>query len=116
MAGPVGRSRYLHQVRELTADATVLAADDRPDALDELPAHGPWRAHYHAPLRVEPLPPLTSTTEVTRKAVATLGLERPHLELETYTWSVLPRAKARAGVESDERLHASEVHNLLLTL
>jgi hypothetical protein len=46
------------------------------------------------PLHHEPAPPLTATTQVLRDAVAAVraaphGTEA-HLDVETYTWSVLP--------------------------
>ncbi|WP_106178915.1 metabolite traffic protein EboE [Prauserella shujinwangii] len=88
--------RYLHQVRELTGTGDVLAADDLPEALDRLPARGPWRVHFHVPLHASPEPPLTSTTGVLRDAVAALaegGGPLPHVEVETYTWNVLPAAQ-----------------------
>ncbi|MFI6024241.1 metabolite traffic protein EboE [Amycolatopsis magusensis] len=81
--------RYLHQVRELAEDGTVLASDDLPEASAELPAHGPWRVHFHMPLHAAPPAPLTSTTDVLTTVFAELAGE-PHIEVETYTWSVLP--------------------------
>jgi len=81
--------RYLHQVRELSASGEVLAADDLPDALEELPAAGPWRVHFHVPLHAEPQRPLTSTTGVIRAAVAAVPADTL-IEVETYTWDVLP--------------------------
>ncbi|MBI9115583.1 metabolite traffic protein EboE [Sanguibacter sp. YZGR15] len=95
--------RYIHQVRERTEAGPVLAADDLPAALgdehgdatgDALPGTGPWRVHFHVPLHHEPAPPLAATTDVLRAAVRAVvatphGLEA-HLDVETYTWSVLP--------------------------
>ena len=88
--------RFLHQTRELDG-AGLLARDDLPDALtghDALPGEGPWRVHFHVPLHAEPDPPLRSTRDVLVATLeALLGGEHPrtdHLELETYTWSVLP--------------------------
>ncbi|EHR49797.1 sugar phosphate isomerase/epimerase [Saccharomonospora marina XMU15] len=86
--------RYLHQVRELLPDGRVLACDDLPQALAELPAIGPWRVHFHVPLHAAPQPPLTSTTDVLAESLAAVaehaGPRRPHVEVETYTWNVLP--------------------------
>jgi hypothetical protein len=87
--------RYLHQVRERSATGEVLAADDLDDALAELPGEGPWRVHFHVPLHARPRAPLTSTTDVLTDAVAALatsGRPLPHVEVETYTWTVLPDA------------------------
>lgn len=86
--------RYLHQVRELEPDGTVLTADDLPQALGELPGRGPWRIHFHMPLHLVPAPPLETTAAVLEAAVAEAGTlpyaEEVHLDIETYTWSVLP--------------------------
>jgi sugar phosphate isomerase/epimerase len=84
--------RFLHQTRT----AAGHAADDLNEALAAgLP--GPWRVHYHVPLHAAPQPPLYATTDVLRSALAALvGGERAlcdHLEVETYTWNVLPPAQ-----------------------
>ncbi|WP_247826673.1 metabolite traffic protein EboE [Arthrobacter antioxidans] len=85
--------RYIHQVRE-AAPAGVLRSDDLPEALDVLPARGPWRVHFHLPLHYQPEPPLTTTTSVLRIAVEAVAAmphgSDAHLDIETYTWSVLP--------------------------
>lgn len=80
--------RYLHQVRELRPDGVVLAADDLPAR--ELPGQGPWRVHYHVPLHWEPLrsEPVHSTRDVVQAVLDAVDCE--HIEVETYTWSVLP--------------------------
>jgi sugar phosphate isomerase/epimerase len=86
--------RYLHQVRELAADGTIAKADDLPEALTGLPAQGPWRVHFHVPLHAQPPAPLRSTTEVLRSALVEVREREPdglpHVEVETYTWNVLP--------------------------
>ncbi|MBM7503446.1 metabolite traffic protein EboE [Agromyces aurantiacus] len=85
--------RYLHQVRE-HASAGVIRVDDLPEALDDLPAAAPWRVHFHVPLHLEPEAPLSSTTDVLRAALAAVREVQPvdqlHVDVETYTWSVLP--------------------------
>ncbi|MFI9006055.1 metabolite traffic protein EboE [Actinosynnema sp. NPDC053489] len=84
--------RYLHQVRE-DDPAGVLAADDLPEALADLPAAHPWRVHFHVPLHARPAAPLTSTTDVLLAAVNAVRATAdtaPHVEVETYTWTVLP--------------------------
>lgn len=81
--------RYLHQVRELAPDGTVLKADDLPQALESLPGDGPWRVHFHVPLHAEPDPPLRSTTPVLTEVLAAVPGDRI-VEVETYTWNVLP--------------------------
>jgi sugar phosphate isomerase/epimerase len=84
--------RFLHQVRS----ASGQSADDLPAALEAgLP--GPWRVHYHVPLHAAPQPPLRSTVELLRAALAVLAggqsARCDHFDVETYTWSVLPLAQ-----------------------
>ncbi|GAA4576549.1 metabolite traffic protein EboE [Micromonospora coerulea] len=94
--------RFLHQTRAAgcarAADPAdpAYAADDLDAALDaKLP--GPWRVHYHVPLHAPPEPPLTSTLPVLRAALAGLYVGPvagcDHLDVETYTWGVLPAAR-----------------------
>jgi sugar phosphate isomerase/epimerase len=86
--------RYLHQTREQGLDGSVLATDDLAEALDVLPAEGPWRVHFHVPLHLEPRAPLTATTNVLVTALdAVRGIphgDEAHVDVETYTWTVLP--------------------------
>lgn len=97
--GQFVEKRYIHQVRELAPGGDVLPADDLPDALGTgaapgLPGEGPWRVHFHVPLHHEPAPPLAATTDVLRDAVAAVRAaphgHEAHLDVETYTWAVLP--------------------------
>ncbi|MFF2623480.1 metabolite traffic protein EboE [Oerskovia jenensis] len=100
--GAVGQfveKRYIHQVRELAPSGDVLPVDDLPDALGAgetpgLPGEGPWRVHFHVPLHHEPAPPLAATTDVLRAAVEAVRAaphgDEAHLDVETYTWAVLP--------------------------
>ncbi|MFF4020822.1 metabolite traffic protein EboE [Streptomyces sp. NPDC001843] len=87
--------RFLHQTRAATPSG-LLGTDDLGTALAgaALPSDAPWRAHFHVPLHARPAAPLTSTLPVLRRALAVLiGGAQPltrHLEVETYTWQVLP--------------------------
>ncbi|MEV7974368.1 metabolite traffic protein EboE [Cellulomonas sp. NPDC089187] len=104
-ADPVARAavarfaerRYLHQTREQGPDG-VLRVDDLPEALDTLPAAGPWRVHVHVPLHARPAAPLSATTQVLRSAVGAVARtpygDEAHLDVETYTWAVLPEELA----------------------
>ncbi|MEC5199236.1 sugar phosphate isomerase/epimerase [Arthrobacter sp. PL16] len=87
--------RYLHQVRELQPTG-VLAADDLPEALTDLPGENAWRVHFHVPLHHVPSAPLRTTVDVLVRTVAEVGQlpygPEVHLDIETYTWSVLPGA------------------------
>lgn len=101
--------RYLHQVRELGDMGRVLAADDLPEALDRLPGRGPWRVHFHIPLHADPPRPLRGTAEVLRRAVVAVR-ERTVLEVETYTWDVLPAGTDPiAGIAAELRWARSEL-------
>ncbi|WP_369375401.1 metabolite traffic protein EboE [Promicromonospora sp. Populi] len=116
--------RYLHQVRELSPSGSVLASDDLPVALGlglalgdadrrpALPGDGPWRVHFHVPLHHEPKPPLAATTQVLRDAVAAVRAAphggEAHLDVETYTWSVLPDGVAGAAGADGEAGEAGE--------
>ncbi|GAB3874262.1 metabolite traffic protein EboE [Terrabacter terrigena] len=100
--------RFLHQVRaggSPAADGThgqLRARDDLGDALRGRrplePAPGgveqPWRVHFHVPLDHAPEPPLAATTSDLRESLAVLvggdTARTDHLEVETYTWSVVP--------------------------
>jgi sugar phosphate isomerase/epimerase len=88
--------RFLHQTRSATGQAT----DDLAEALDARLA-GPWRVHFHVPVHAAPQPPLHATVDVLRAALAAIvGAETPvcdHLDVETYTWSVLPAGQRPEG-------------------
>lgn len=89
--------RFLHQLSARTDDG-VLHLDDLPqlDAASEAWLRAPeWRCHFHVPIHRAAFPPLSTTQEELKAALpALLALpERPHLEIETYTWSVLPEAE-----------------------
>ncbi|MET8976998.1 metabolite traffic protein EboE [Streptomyces sp. NPDC004539] len=86
--------RFLHQTRTVHEGA-VTGVDDLPDALaGELDDGSPWRVHFHAPLHAAPEPPLRTTSGELAHALGELlgGTEAvcDHIEVETYTWSVLP--------------------------
>ena len=87
-------STYLHQVVARRSDGSLSHYEDLPEALPDLAAteDEEWRIHYHVPIFVDRYERLFSTQ---RDIVATLKWilrERacPHLEIETYTWDVLP--------------------------
>jgi hypothetical protein len=87
-------STYLHQVIEQHPDGSLVHYSDLPQALEKLTSTNAkeWRTHFHVPLFVNQYKTLQSTqhdiVEVLR-----LILEKDlcsHLEIETYTWEVLP--------------------------
>ncbi|UQX03496.1 metabolite traffic protein EboE [Streptomyces sp. RerS4] len=120
--------RFLHQTREAAPDGgELLGSDDLGPALaGALPGEAPWRIHYHVPLHEEPAPPLASTSPVLRDALRTLfggsHAVTDHVEVETYTWSVLPEderpvgeAGLARGIAAELRWTARELSALGLT-
>ncbi|GAQ63839.1 metabolite traffic protein EboE [Streptomyces scabiei] len=90
--------RFLHQTRTAARQESpdVRGVDDLPEALEGgLPTDtGPWRVHFHAPLHADPEPPLRTTADQLSRVLAGLlggaSAHCDHIEVETYTWSVLP--------------------------
>ena len=87
-------SVYLHQVIARTADDKKIHYPDLPQALSDKDneAVQEWRAHFHVPVFVQQFGALTSTrddiTRVLQRQAAKPFTQ--HLEVETYTWEVLP--------------------------
>ena len=89
--------RYLHQTIARHGDGTIVRAVDltaemTSDPSEEFSAAEEWRVHFHVPVNADSLGPLGTTRESIRhaiKAVRELPYA-PHLEVETYTWEVLP--------------------------
>lgn len=86
---------YLHQVVERRPDGSLRRFLDLPEALASLPA-GPdgheWRVHCHVPVFLDGVGRLGTTQDALREVLALQRAEgiSPHLEVETYTWDVLP--------------------------
>lgn len=81
---------YLHQVILNTTPLTRYK--DLPEFTGETTATE-GRIHFHVPLYSEPLAPLASTLDHAEAALSYLKEfpeTCPHLEIETYTWGVLP--------------------------
>lgn len=82
---------YLHQVTEKVGDR-VKTYPDLPEILERRGAHKELRAHYHVPIFLETYGALFSTQDHILKALKEIK-DYPvseHLEIETYTWDVLP--------------------------
>jgi hypothetical protein len=96
LLAPFAEPRYLHQVRTLDRDGRTLGRMDLGEALADpsLPRTGPWRIHYHVPIQEDQIGPGLATTNgaigATLDHLAAHPNFRPHLEVETYTWQVLP--------------------------
>jgi len=88
-------STYLHQVVARQADGELLHYPDLPQALEHInePEVAEWRTHFHVPLFVPNYGVLNATQDAIREVLSILS-ETPitrHLEVETYTWEVLPK-------------------------
>ena len=86
--------RFLHQVRCRDEHGGARGFDELADA-DRLPADRPWRVHFHVPIHRELLGALSTSRAFLEKALAVVAAWSPvpHLEVETYTWSVLPEGE-----------------------
>lgn len=94
---------YLHQVVE-RSDRGLTRHVDLPDALAGAARNGSseWRIHFHVPVFLPTLGDL-ETTQPDLEAVLELVKQRkdaPCLEVETYTWDVLP-AEYRTATMSE---------------
>ncbi len=82
---------YLHQVTE-EIGGSVKTYSDLPEVLNNRGTHRELRAHYHVPIFLEKYGSLFSTQDHILKTINYIQ-EHPvceHLEIETYTWDVLP--------------------------
>lgn len=101
---PFNDEVYLHQVVERTA-TRINRYVDLPQALGATPAEPgarEWRIHFHVPIFLEELAPFSSTQVFLRAMLAQQRAEpiSPHLEVETYTWDVLPEQHRRQDIVS----------------
>ena len=94
---------YLHQARVKQKDGIIEKFADLPLALN---AEGEeWRVHFHVPLYAKELSPgLSSTADCFDTAFISCLLEQEglHLEIETYSFDVLPE-KVYGVIESITR-------------
>jgi sugar phosphate isomerase/epimerase len=98
---------YFHQVIERRADGELVRHADLDAALATSESDGPqfdreWRIHFHIPLHAPERALIGTTVDHLRGTLDVLK-QNPrlcsHLEMETYTWEVLPRELKQARVE-----------------
>jgi sugar phosphate isomerase/epimerase len=101
--------RFLHQTREAPAATGPDLNGAQPDGADDLgvalagglPGFRPWRVHFHVPLHAAAEPPLRATRDVLTGTLAGLfggqTAGTSHVEVETYTWQVLPAGQRPDG-------------------
>jgi hypothetical protein len=82
---------YLHQVTE-KVDGRVKVYNDLPMVLEGNRQHTELRAHFHVPIFLERFETLYATQDQILETFAYLKKNpiSSHLEVETYTWEVLP--------------------------
>jgi hypothetical protein len=83
---------YLHQVVARNRNDSLVRYPDLPDALAAQDHADEWRAHFHVPVFLESFGVLQSTQDDIVKVLELLAQKTftQHLEVETYTWGVLP--------------------------
>lgn len=98
--------KYLHQVR-VQQDSKVTGQLDLSAALTDanFPATAPWRIHFHVPIQATTLQ--CQELKTTQGAILDMldflqanPACHPHLEVETYTWHVLPEVIRPHGQHS----------------
>ena len=100
--------RYLHQTMGRLPSGEILRSGDLTDELWDLedqtaPWHKAvmWRIHFHVPVNAERMGPLETTRADLKTALQTVAQldYAPHLEVETYTWEVLPGRQTTSLVD-----------------
>ncbi|EUA10059.1 xylose isomerase-like TIM barrel family protein [Mycobacterium kansasii 732] len=98
-------SPYLHQVNGVDADGRQWFRDDLSFADPSTPRTGSARVHYHVPLHLAPPAPLSNTSQVladVMRMLSTGALPEPiDVEIETYTWEVLPSSLRMGSLAED---------------
>lgn len=87
-------STYLHQVVARAGNGQLQAFNDLPQALGSLSSTDAeeWRIHFHVPVFLARYSQLSSTQEDILEVLKIIQSQKitNHLEVETYTWEVLP--------------------------
>jgi len=111
--------KYLHQLSTIDSKNQFVFCDDLSTALaqKDFPTNSPWWCHFHLPIQIDSLTVNEQVVEgisTTQKSIEQLCdyfantlPYAPHLEVETYTWQVLPNA-----VKNQDGLVASIVNEL----
>ena len=104
---PYDEPVYLHQATLRRTDGQIDAFPDLAPALDviEEPRYAELRTHFHVPIYADSYGLLRSTNDTIRETLRLWEAEpfTPHLEVETYTWDVLPDHQRLALDESIAR-------------
>jgi hypothetical protein len=108
---PFVESTYLHQVVQQNRDGTLRHYPDLDEALSMIQDRqiAQWRVHFHVPIFIDRYADCNTTFQSTQDTIVeTLELLTKrrfcrHVEIETYTWSVLPEELRRDLLDSITR-------------
>ncbi len=104
---PFNESTYLHQVVAQKQNGDLVKYRDLSDALADInkPELKRWRTHFHVPIFMKNFGLLDSTQDEILKVLDLLKQKQitNHLEVETYTWEVLPEGLRQDLTESISR-------------
>ncbi len=100
---PLDEPVYMHQVIE-SRNGELTRYSDVPEAVETIDqAHGSeWRIHFHVPIFLEEMEHLATTQQFLKEILA-LHAHSPvteQLEVETYTWDVLPEEYRKSGLSA----------------
>lgn len=106
--GKITDDGYLHQVVARDAAGSRSIYRDLSEAIianQQSVTHNPqweeWRIHFHVPFHAPPAPPFENTNDHLLGVLDLLQTNPEicsHLEMETYTWEVLPPELKAPGV------------------
>ncbi|MCX6985303.1 MAG: hypothetical protein NT118_11215 [Lentisphaerae bacterium] len=93
---------YLHQTRVIEKNGSVSRYADLPAAMAKADRSRPWLVHFHIPVFSGKLSGGLLTAKKELEAVLEMiksnSVPCDNLEIETYTFSVLPENMRKAGV------------------
>jgi sugar phosphate isomerase/epimerase len=102
--GEFAEEKYLHQVCTRDTNGDLAFRVDLAEALadTDYPVLGDWNIHFHVPVHCETLymDNIRTTREAIEDTLEFLSRHpqcKPHIEVETYTWNVLPGAARPRG-------------------
>ncbi len=94
LISPFAESTYLHQVVAKDSNEKLSSFKDLPEALENLYTTKAveWRIHYHVPIFLSDYGKISSTQQDILNVLQYIKNKKVcnHLEVETYTWEVLP--------------------------
>ena len=94
LIAPFSESTYLHQVVARGPNDQLTSFNDLPEAINTLKSTDAleWRIHYHVPIFLADYGKISSTQSDILDVLKYISRNKVcnHLEVETYTWEVLP--------------------------